>query len=263
MVCSTTAATTYQAAAIPVVYSAWEVFVTIFALLGITLSVADTVEARLEAARELEDKFVGWQVLKNEGQGDNDGDGEDDLYAAFDITDYLDGDNLVIPDEDLEEFMDFYQDNMAPPVSVYPIDNTDFKNMNYQEFTDWFNSYFPSYSSWSGANTFRSTMYDKLAAYDYSGVVFAYNGFDPFRICFDALNTYSQNRSLSSYYFGYQETSNGGVCQFKRLYLSSNGTSLVGSSFLSEKNIALLGNSKGFHNDWCFLKSRVRRLFSP
>lgn len=237
LLCNNTAAVSYQAAAIPVVYSAWEVFVTIFTLLGITISCIDTVEARSSAAEELEDKFVGWKVLKNEGKGDNDGDGEDDLYAAFDILEYVQGDKLVIPEEDLEDFKEFYQDNMAPPVAVKPIDNTDIKKMNFQEFTDWFTSYFADYSSLSGFKSFYTKMYDLLCTYSYSGVVF----FDSMHnnYFFDTLN-YSSTLSGS---WGKQELSNGGSFAFGRI--ASTSTCIP----FGERSYIRFGKS-GYSNFW-------------
>lgn len=250
LVCNNTAAVTYQAAAIPVVYTAWEVLVTIFALLGITLSLSDHIDAAAsdEAAQDVLDAYAAWKVSIGEGVGDADADGKDDIYGLVDPLEWIQGDKLVMPQDDLNDFKSFYQSVMAPAPTFQPIDNTDIKKMNYQDFMDWFDSYFPEYSSLSGVDTFTSYMYDYLAEYDYCGAIFFVDDYTVRRIAFDALNHYSQSRSVSDYSFGYREDSNGGRYTFKRIY-SSDGYTFY-SDFLRDKNIQLIFENKGFNDAW-------------
>lgn len=132
---SNAAAVTYQAAAIPVVYSSWQVIVTIFALLGITLCAAeDHAEAQLESADELVDKFEGWRVLKGEGKGDNDGDGLDDYIGSLNPLDYLVGNTLTIPEEELELWQQFYWENMAQKPVFTPSSNNDYSSLSLEEY---------------------------------------------------------------------------------------------------------------------------------
>lgn len=173
MVCSTTAATTYQAAAIPVVYSAWEVFVTIFALLGITISCLDTIEAKQQAAKELTDELVGWKVLKNEGQGDNDGDGEDDLYATFDITKFLDSkNNLVLPEEDLKDFQDFAS-SLDYSVKFTPVSDVNIYGCDYNYFLNYASQFTGSVLSTYSSRLVNvcANEFDEIIANEYSFVM--------------------------------------------------------------------------------------------
>ena len=167
---SNTAAVTYQAAAIPVVYTGWQTLVTIFALLGITICAAPDISED-EAAQELVDAYVGWKVLKGEGQGDSDGDGEDDLYATFDPLDWLVGDKLTIPEEELELFQSFYHEKMAPKVLFKPSDTSvDLYGCTYQEYLDYMQLTFGLTESLNvKVENLLSYSYNTFVESDYSG----------------------------------------------------------------------------------------------
>lgn len=161
MVCTTTAATTYQAAAIPVVYTGWQTLVTIFALLGITICAAPELEE--EAAQEVIDAYVGWKVLKGEGQGDNDGDGEDDLFSTFDPLDWLIGDKLTIPEEDLNDWQDFAREQGWTPnyeSDVFFDDISDLKSLTYNEFLEVLPIIFPGIKTSGDFSQFANYIYN-------------------------------------------------------------------------------------------------------
>lgn len=231
---SNTAAVTYQAAAIPVVYTAWEVLVTIFALLGITLSLSDHIDAAAsdEAAQDVLDAYAAWKVSIGEGVGDADADGKDDIYGLVDPLEWIQGDKLVMPQEELNDFKSFYQSVMAPAPTFQPIDNTDIKKMIYQDFMDWSKVYFADYANWGGFSSFTANLYDKLAAYDYSGVI-AINSSEN-TILYDAFTDYDKTYPTSIMSFGYEEVSNGSSrYMFKRYYDTSS------SDFFRNKYIRL------------------------
>lgn len=245
LVCNNTAAVTYQAAAIPVVYTAWEVLVTIFALLGITLSLSDHIDAAAsdEAAQDVLDAYAAWKVSIGEGVGDADADGKDDIYGLVDPLEWIQGDKLVMPQEELNDFKSFYQSVMAPAPTVQPIDNTDIKKMNYQEFIDWSTAYFSDYSSCSKWKSYTAYIYDHLAEYDYCGLLVDTGTV----LYFDCLNHYYQYDPITSCYWGYIERSNGGTIEFQRFYSLTDGS---GSSMLRDKYVRLNYQSNSISNYW-------------
>ena len=203
LLCNNTAAVTYQAAAIPVVFTAWEVLVTVFALLGITISIADHVDSVTseEATQELTDAIAAWKVANGEGLGDADADGKDDIYATINPMDWIKDDKLVLPEEDLLDLKDFYHDIMAPSPTVQPMNDVDLKSMNYQEFSNWFLPYtgLDSYASLAAANNFCANLFDTLPLYDYFSVVWYNSTYNMY--FFDVCKNIKGN-----FYIGWYET---------------------------------------------------------
>lgn len=203
-----TAAVTYQAAAIPVVYSSWQVLVTILALLGITICAAPELED--DAAQELMDAYVRFKVLKGEGQGDSDGDGEDDLFATFDPLDYLTSNNqLQMSQEDLEAWQQFYYEHMAPEVEYVPVDDSlNFYNCSLQYVLDWWSSYTGYSSSNSEVIDFCEALHDSISS----------DGTYSFILTKDVFNSgdveYAAYKLVEGKKYGYAEMTDSGNISF-------------------------------------------------
>lgn len=110
---SNTAAVTYQATAIPVIYSALEVLVVILSLVGITIDAGNHAESQLESADELARAFENWRVLNGYGLGDSDADGKDDLIGTFNPLDYLQGEQLTIPEAEMQVWSEFVSSQLT------------------------------------------------------------------------------------------------------------------------------------------------------
>ena len=200
LVCTNTAATTYQAAAIPVVYSSWEILVAIFALLGISICAAPELED--EAAEEIIDKFVGWRVLNGGGLGDNNGDGEDDFFSEFNIMDFLFGNHLTMSEEDVELWQSFVQEQ-GWTIQHEPISDIDISTLSYEEFCDVYLSLLgiDEFASDSYVKKFLSYSYEKLVATNFTGIVKSYSNNSHYYYQLVPLNPISE--------YGFYESVNG------------------------------------------------------
>lgn len=169
LVFSNAASVPVQAAALPVVYSAFDLWVTVLSLLGICAA-AENLDNVDQAVEDIKSKF---KVVYQDNHKDEEPD-EEKWNTFLDLSRYVDSNNnLKIPQSVWEEYKKFGDAITKKPNYLANSDSINMNAMTQEEFRNWLRNYIglDEYNQNSEVNSFCNQAYSRFQEYNFNGII--------------------------------------------------------------------------------------------